>query len=352
MTIELWFVLGLAFGIGMLFSWAFRVLPREQWQMVAAVPRSRRSDGSWEGLNLTWYGVFSANAYVFAVALLLVLMRFLQVPPQQTATIIIAMLAVCVPASKLVARLIERRRFTFTVAGAGFVGTLFLPWLLVGINHFGGELDSPRVPVIATMAAVSICFAFGEALGRLACLSFGCCYGRPLSECPSGLQKLLANWSIVFFGKTKKAAFEGHHAGRPLVPIQAVTACILTGVAIAGLLLFLSSQFVAALLTTVVLTQLWRVLSEFLRQDDRGGGSLSGYQIMALLAPAYVIAVTLLVNDSSSTTPADILSGLRVVCEPLTILLLEVLWLTIFVYTGCSRVTHSIIEFDVRHDRV
>ena len=33
------------------------------------------------------------------------------------------------------------------------------------------------------LAALAIGYILGEGLGRLACLSFGCCYGKPLDQC-------------------------------------------------------------------------------------------------------------------------------------------------------------------------
>lgn len=43
-----------------LFYWAFRNLPAEEWQIIAAVPFKRREDGTWTGVNLTYYGFFNA----------------------------------------------------------------------------------------------------------------------------------------------------------------------------------------------------------------------------------------------------------------------------------------------------
>lgn len=53
--------------------WGIRFLPAERWQMAAAVPVSREADGSWQGVNITWYGILSANAYGAAALLFLAL---------------------------------------------------------------------------------------------------------------------------------------------------------------------------------------------------------------------------------------------------------------------------------------
>lgn len=63
------FILFLAVMISLLFQWAFRNLPNEQWQILAAVPVSRMGPERWKSINLTYYGVFSANATVAATAL-------------------------------------------------------------------------------------------------------------------------------------------------------------------------------------------------------------------------------------------------------------------------------------------
>jgi hypothetical protein len=38
------------------------------------------------------------------------------------------------------------------------------------------------MPIVPALAAVMIAYTFGEALGRLACISFGCCYGVSISK--------------------------------------------------------------------------------------------------------------------------------------------------------------------------
>ena len=53
--------------------WGSHALPKEHWQFMATMPRQRLSDGPCEGINLTWYGFFCANAYLVAVALFLLL---------------------------------------------------------------------------------------------------------------------------------------------------------------------------------------------------------------------------------------------------------------------------------------
>lgn len=50
------FVVILAVLCAALFGWAFRVLPHERWQLLAAVPLRKDADGRWRALNLTYPG--------------------------------------------------------------------------------------------------------------------------------------------------------------------------------------------------------------------------------------------------------------------------------------------------------
>src|SRR5262249_23327484 len=147
------------------------------------------------------------NAAVTAVALFFVLMTALGTPLGETLTIVIAELAVCAPAAKLVARLVEKKSSTFTIAGSFFVGIIIAPWVVTLANWSYSSTGGVTVSVTAVMAAATIVYAFGEGLGRLACISFGCCYGKPLSQLSLPIQRLFRRWHFVFFGQTKKIAY-------------------------------------------------------------------------------------------------------------------------------------------------
>ena len=288
---HLTFILSLATGIAAVLVWAFRRLPSEGWQMVAAVPTTKNGAGDWSGRNLTYYGVFSANAYVIGVLLLLVLLAAAGVSIPITLLLTALLLLVCVPASRLVAVAVEHKRYTFTVAGGFFVGVLTLPVLIYSVNHLAPASWGVAVPVMPVLAATAIVYAVGEGLGRLACISFGCCYGKPLADCPAWLQKLLGGWSFTFSGETKKACYERGLAGRPLVPIQAITAVVLTTTGLVATWFYLAGSFRLALLLAITLTQLWRTTSEFLRYDFRGHQRITAYQMMAMTSVIYCFAI-------------------------------------------------------------
>src|SRR5262245_43325254 len=129
-----YFVLGLAVACTLLVIWACKTLPAESWQILAALPTTKDVDGRWRGVNLTYYGLLTANAAAAAVALLFILMTALGTPFRATLAIVVAELALCVPAAKLIARLVEKKECTFTVAGAFFVGIVLAPWIISLVN--------------------------------------------------------------------------------------------------------------------------------------------------------------------------------------------------------------------------
>ena len=170
--------------------WACRNLPREEWQVAAALPVSKVVDGSWTGVNLTFYGVLQASAATLAVALMLFMMGTVGVPALDTLLVTGPLLSVCYPASRWVAAWVEKKPQTLTVGGASFVGSD--PGPLAHPGRPSGPVPGcgPGLNIPTVLAALTIAYAFGEGLGRLACISFGCCYGKPLDQCSPLLQRL------------------------------------------------------------------------------------------------------------------------------------------------------------------
>lgn len=339
------FLSSLAVVIAFLFFWAFRHLPSEEWQMIASVPTRRTEGGEWLGLNLTYYGFFNATACAFACAYVLLLMATLGVSWYLSFGIVAGGMLIALPAARFIARLIEGKRHTFTVAGASFVLMLLLPWLLSLLNLIGDP--TLHVPARPALAAITIGYAFGESIGRLACISFGCCYGKLLVEKHTTLRK----FSFVFSGATKKAAYESKLDGVCLIPIQAVTSIIYAGAGLAGSLLFLEAHWTAALIVTLTITQIWRIISEFFRADFRGGRLISAYQIMALAGLVYSIIILSLLPDDWAQAP-DLTNGLRVFTDAWSLILLQMIWFAVFLYLGRSSVTGSILRFHVKADRI
>jgi hypothetical protein len=318
---------------------------------VASVPASRAASGGWSGINFTWYGLLTANAYLVAVAVLLVLMSTVGVPPLGTAILATAMLGCCVPASRLVARVVEKKAHTFTVGGAVFVGILITPFVIMLVNRSAGELFAFHIPIIPAYAAIAISYAFGEGLGRMACISFGCCYGKSLATSSGLLKRLFSGRGFVFRGSTKKIAYAGGLEGVEVIPIQAITAVLYCVCGLLATGLFLSSHLTAAFLLATVVTQGWRSFSETLRADYRGAGKISAYQIMGAAGVVYAMAAAWLLAPEAAGLP-DLATGLHNLWSPALILFLQAIWLVIFYYTGRSTVTGATLHFHVHHDRI
>jgi hypothetical protein len=345
------FVLSLGLLLGSLATWAFKRLPDERWQFLASVPIMKDSSGRWHGLNFTYYGLLTANALVFGVGLLIVLLGSLHVPTAVTLALILAVLLLCLPAAKWVARLVEGKSCTFTVAGAFFVGIFVTPVVLHFFNLVLPEVGVISVPLVPALAAVMTAYTFGEALGRLACISFGCCYGVSISKAHPILQKVFGRRHFVFSGKMKKISYASGMDGMQVIPIQAMTSLVYILAGLAATFLFLKGSFGLAFIVTIAVTQGWRSLSETLRADYRGGGRISAYQIMGGLAIFLALAVLSLVPAELAIAP-DLPAGIEAAWHPAVVLFLQGLWGIVFVLFGKSMVTGAEISFHLHHDRI
>ena len=344
------FVLALAIFFGLLLRWAFRTLPAEEWQIMASIPVSKNGMDSWTGVNLTYYGFFNALASVVGVLIIFVLLAAIHVPLQARIMIVGLVFTLCLPAAKVVARLVEKKSHTLTIAGASFMGMLVAPATVWFVDRVCGA-EANHVPLLPGLAAISIAYAMGEGLGRLACISFGCCYGKPLSLCRPWIRRAFNRYSFVFLGKTKKIAYAGGLEGDSVVPIQAVTSALYIAVSLVGTLLYLKSYYSAALILVILITQAWRASSEVLRADYRGGGKVSAYQIMAALSIVYVVFLVVMLAPEPLPT-ADVKAGMLSLWDPATILFLQLIGLASFLYTGRSMVTAATVSFHVIKDRI
>jgi hypothetical protein len=95
-----------------------------------------------------------------------------------------------------------------------------------------------------------------------------------------------------------------------------------------------------------------RFVSEFLRADFRGAGNISGYQFLSLIALLVPFCLTVFLPPESFAVHPNLSAGASLLWNPLTLLLLQLLWLTVFLYTGRSMVTGSTLNFHVYHHLV
>lgn len=337
--------------LAFLFFWSFKSLPNENWQILGAVPKEKMPSGNWSGINLTYYGVFNANAYTLATALVFILLTSVGIRKIGILMISSLLLALCMPASKIIARIVEKKVATFTVGGASFTGMLVLPWLLYFCRSPFESIFGNSINILTALAAVSIGYAFGEGIGRLACISYGCCYGKPLDQVHPMLQKVFRNRSFVFHGKTKKIAYAHGYDEKEVVPVQAITAVVYSISTLIGLFLFLYGYYAAAFLQTLITTQLWRYFSEFLRADYRGNGKFSAYQWMAVCIIPYAVIVAALFSGENIQEPA-LIQGLKALWDPVMIIFFQGLWIAAFLFTGRSRITGSKLTFHLFEDRI
>ena len=342
------FVVGLGLGYGLLLWWSSLNLPREKWQIFAVVPGNKNEHGWFSGTNFTYYGFFQAMAFTVALLLVLVMLGSVHHTFLEALSLIIPLLLICVPASRWVARIVEKKSQTFTVAGASFVGLILVPWYALAWKKlFGG----PEFSIMPVLAAVAVGYAWGEGLGRLACISFGCCYGKPLSQCSAPVRRIFEKHCFVFTGASKKISYASGLEGTPVLPIQAITSAILTGSGLLGLYLFLGGWFKTTFVLILAITQAWRVYSETLRADYRGGGKLSAYQWMSLISIVYALALTLLLPYHAIPLP-ELTSGLSAIWNPAVLLTMQFIWLGAMIYYGQSKVTASEVKVFVVQDRI
>lgn len=343
---DLIFLTAMSVHLGLLLAWGCIYLPGERWQMLAAIPLKKQADGIWQGVNLTYYGFFIATSQLVALCLLLILLGAAELSLTGTLMATAMVLAVAIPAARLVAILVEKKRHTFTIGGASFVGILIAPAAILLAERLTNLFFPCRLPMLPVLSAMAIAYTLGEGLGRLGCISFGCCYGKPLKDSSPLLQRLFSRTTFIFQGATKKAVYEGKFAGEPLIPIQAVTSILYCLTATIASFLFLRGHFMVSLILAISVTQLWRILSETLRADFRGFTRISAYQKMGGLAVLYILTIALLTPTPALAIPTVGL-GLQLLWHPGILLGLQLLWLLFFVIFGRSTVTRSTLSFQL-----
>jgi len=343
------FLMGLGGLLAFIIGWGFKYLPGERWQMLAVVPLKKDGEKGWQGINLTYYGFFIATSQFVSILLLLILLRSAHISILGAAVATAVILALCLPAARIVAMIVEHKRHTFTIGGASFVGIILAPWIILGVERLGSEQFI--LPMLPVLAAMSISYTLGEGLGRLGCISYGCCYGKPIDQCAPLARMLFTRANFIFTGENKKVAYEAGLCGTRLVPIQAITCLLYSAGALAGSYLFLHGRFAETLLLTMVLTQLWRILSETMRADFRGFGKISVYQKMGLASVVYVGLICLFVEVPEKIVP-NIVSGLDVVWNPWVIGGMQLLWVVFFIYFGRSTVTRSTVIFNIVRENI
>jgi hypothetical protein len=348
---SLLFILCLAVFTAVYLYWGFTRLTSDNRQIFAAMPLGGIGPDTFTGLNLTWYGLLSANALLVAVLLYLVLAAASGISVMAALSLVALLLAILLPSARWIAAIVEKKKHTFTIGGSVFAGILISPWAILVVNHTIGPTVNVRFPMLETLAAFAIAYTLGESVGRLSCISFGCCYGKALKDTHPLFQKLFENHSFVYRGTTRKACYASGFEGVKLLPIQAITAIVYAVTAMIGLILFASGYARAALITCLAMTQIWRSFSEIFRADYRGNGKFSAYQIMGLVAVVYILVMTRFFSQSTAALP-NLFQGLSQLWTPGVLLSAQILWLIVFIYMGRSTVTGSTLHVHVVTDHI
>jgi hypothetical protein len=345
------FVVTFGVILAIVFGWSFNMLTKEKWQIIGTIPVKKNSNGDWTGVNFTYYGFFNACACTLAAAIFFLMLGAVSIPLELSAVYFILLMAICMPAAKIIAYLVENKRYTFSIGGASFVGMILTPWLVVGFTSLFNNWANVGFEAMTVLAALTIAYAFGEGIGRLACISFGCCYGKPLADVHPIFQKIFRRCNFVFNGDTRKIVYADGFGGIQVVPVQALTAVVFCSAGLICLYIFIKSNFTAAFIISMLVTQTWRIGSEFLRADFRGKSQISKYQLMAGLAIVYNMIIAFLFPASTAIIPS-IAVGLKSLWQPSLIVFLQLFWIAVFFYTGKSQVTGSQISFHVIRDRI
>jgi hypothetical protein len=329
------------------FRWGFRHLTGEEWQIALAIPaRINGADGRfWPAINFTVYGVISSVAYGLSVLVFLFLIGAMAQPLTPAALFAGALLAVGIPASKLVARWVEGVP-GHTIGGAVFVVAVASVPAMIATQWVSRELAlSPFNPGIV-IAAACVAYVLGEAIGRLACLSFGCCYGRPIAQCTSLQKALYSRLTETYRGRFKKIAYAGGLNDHPVIAVQAIACAVLFVLFLVSLWFFWKGMLGAAIVVSFGASQLWRAYSEQLRADFRGREGFTVYQGMAIIGAVLSIVLAWVYASAelgAQLKPSAYL-GWKTVAQLEVILACQALVLLILFYMGRSSITSSRLE--------
>ncbi len=333
--------------------WSFRNLPQERWQFAAILPSPNRqlAEHGWTGTNITFYGVISALAYAVATAMFIFLCGSVGQPLWATLTFIIVLLATCIPASKLIAKWVEGGNVNFTVGGAVFAGAVLLPVAVFMARSVAQALGTAHFNATALLASAGLAYVLGEAIGRLGCLSFGCCYGRPISEVGPMERALYGSAATTYRGQLKKISYASNLENTPVVPVQSIASVVLFALFLIGLWLYWQQQFVACALLSVWGSQLWRLYSETLRADYRGGGKFSAYQWMAV-ATCLIATISIVATTGDASAQPRFALGWFAVSQIEVFIAVQALALGIVWFMGRSQVTGALVNLQLFRERL
>lgn len=326
-----------------------KYFPNENYQVLFVVPVKKYKNKKWYGINITYYGLISAVSYTFATFTFLVLAKSYHISSQIIIISVVLILICCMPASKFMARIIEKKKNTFTISGAAFIGSIFSPFFFFVTSYFFlSDFDTAIQTSFILLSALSVSYILGEGVGRLACISFGCCYGKKLDEYQGIFKNFFYNFNTTFKGETKKASYEGGCENQKTIPVQGLSSIIYNVTGLIGTILFLLGNIKTSFILSVAVANLWRFFSEYLRDDHRGDiKKYSFYQYFSLISILYSLLIALLFTPDQGSIFFDIRKGLSELRSYWTLAFFLSIFVISFAYTGLSKVTYSKIEINV-----
>ncbi len=254
--------------------------------------------GRYGPFTLGTYGLFYAIAFLIAVRVAMAYARREAIDPTRMIDLGIWTLLSGIIGAKLMLVVVEfpyywrhKSEILSNWRSAGVFYGGFVAACLVGLIY----VRRNRLPLARTADAAAPGIALAQAIGRIGCLSAGCCYGKPTD----------VKWAMTFVDP-RAHDLTGVPLAVPLHPTQ-----IYHGVADFAVFLFLvwlyprkkrhGSIFWIYVLAYAVL----RFAIEFYRGDYRGevlGGLLSTSQVIAILAAATSIFFLLRLRGAARTS--------------------------------------------------
>ncbi|MEK6777604.1 MAG: prolipoprotein diacylglyceryl transferase [bacterium] len=252
-------------------------------------------------LTLHTYGVFVASAFFLAIALSLRQARREGLDQNQMLDLAFYITLSAIIGARLLFIIVEYRYFLekpiriFKIweGGLVFYGGLILA-VTVGIFY----MKKHKMPVLKVGDIVAPSLAIAQAVGRLGCLSAGCCYGKVTS----------APWGIVFTDPDSLVPLD--KLGLTLHPTQLYDS-------FAGLILFLilyamgrKKRFDGQVLVMYgILYPVLRFSVEIFRGDSRGallGGMISTSQFISLIVFAVAVIFYIKLRNRSTASPRQV----------------------------------------------
>ncbi|MFH0976294.1 MAG: prolipoprotein diacylglyceryl transferase family protein [Spirochaetota bacterium] len=321
---------------------SFTRFTHERYQVLFCFPTEKK-ENSWSGFCITWYGLIISLSFTFSFIIFVFLMGSSGISYLSVVIPVLISVAIGVLASKLLAERIEKTKATISVAAAMFTSFLLIP---PSFFIYGKIFSETPIPVMIVLSSISIAFAFGEGYGRIACISFGCCYGKPVDKTGWFLRRIFHRMNFTFRGGLKKASYAGNLEGSPLVPIQGITSIVNVLTGITGIVLYYHGNFSSTLLTVIISLSAWRILSEQFRIDNRGSGKISAYQIMSLFNIGYSVFISVALYSANPLLP-DFEKGINAVLSreifPVSIVIFSIL----LIFYGKSKVIFPEIKLKV-----